>query len=113
VFAEPQPAGSLNKLNQALRRLADLWSPHMGLEQDHFTVDKLAALIDREEHTRLSGLLVEHGRKHDGPDYLVVPFLLYNLAPEERASLAGTMAPHTDVRFDGLCHDGSDSADDR
>jgi hemerythrin-like domain-containing protein len=93
VSADPQAAASLNKLNQALRRLADLWRPHMGLEQDHFTVDRLGVLIDREEHIRLGGLFVEHGRKHMGPDYLVVPFLLYNLPPEERAILARMMPP--------------------
>ena len=56
-------------------------------------VDRLGVLIDREEHIRLSGLFVEHGRKHMGPDYLVVPFLLYNLPPEERAILARMMPP--------------------
>jgi hemerythrin-like domain-containing protein len=91
VSADRQAAASLNKLNQALRRVADLWHRHIGIEQDHFTVARLAALINREEHIRLGRLFVEHSQKHTGPGYLVVPFLLYNLAPEERAILARNM----------------------
>jgi hypothetical protein len=30
---------------------------------------------------------------HSGPDYLVVPFVLYNLSPEQRAILAAEMPP--------------------
>jgi len=90
VSADPK-AAALNKLNQALRRTADLWYPHIGIEQEHFTVARIGALIDREEHIRLGRLFVEHSQKHTGPGYLVVPFLLYNLAPEERAILARKM----------------------
>jgi len=91
VSADRQAAASLNRLNQALRRLADLWHPHIGIEQDHFTVAKLEALINREEHIRLGKLFAEHGQKHMGPGYLVVPFLLYNLTPEERVIFARNM----------------------
>ncbi len=31
--------------------------------------------------------------KHSGPDYLVVPFLLYNLSPEDRATMSAEMPP--------------------
>ncbi len=91
VSTDPQATASLNRLNQDLRRLADLWHPHIGIEQDHFTVAKLEVLIHREEHIRLGKLFVEHSQKHTGPAYLVVPFLLYNLAPEERVILARNM----------------------
>jgi hemerythrin-like domain-containing protein len=90
VSAEPQ-AAALNKLNQGLKRLADLWHPHIAIEQDHFSVAKLGVLINREEHIRLGKLLARHGQKHMGPGYLVVPFLLYNLAPKERAVFARNM----------------------
>ena len=93
VAVAPPAVATLATLNQALNRIAELWHPHIRIEQDYFTIDKLAVLIDREEHIRLSGVLGEHGRKHAGPDYLVVPFLLYNLPPEERAVFAQTLPP--------------------
>jgi hemerythrin-like domain-containing protein len=91
VSADPQAGAALNQLNQALRRIADLWHPHIGIEQEHFTAARLEVLTDRKEHIRLGKLFAEHSQKNTGPGYLVVPFLLYNLAPEERAILAGKM----------------------
>lgn len=91
VSAEPHAATALNELNQCLRRLADLWHPHIAIEQDHFSVARLGALISREEHVRLGKLFAKHGQKHMGPGYLVVPFLLYNLATEERAIFSRNM----------------------
>ena len=87
VSAEPQ-AAALNKLNQGLRRLADLWHPHIGIEQEHFTAAKLEALIGREEHIRLGKLFAKHGQTHMGPGSLALPFLLYNLDAKERALFA-------------------------
>jgi hemerythrin-like domain-containing protein len=91
VAGDPQDAASLTKLNGFLKRIAEIWHPHIGVEQGHFAPDKVGPLLAPEEHTRLSGLFAEHGRKHAGPDYLVVPFLLFNLPPEERAVFASGM----------------------
>jgi hemerythrin-like domain-containing protein len=91
MAANPQVAASLSKLNEALRRTAEIWHPHIGIEQKHFAPDTVGPLLAPEEHTRLSGLFAEHGRTHTGPDYLVVPFLLYNLPPDERAMFARAM----------------------
>jgi hemerythrin-like domain-containing protein len=86
--ADSQPAAPLTRLNVALRSLGEIWHPHIGIEQSHFTPDRVGPLLAPEEHSRLSRLWAEHGRQHTGPDYLVVPFLLYNLPPEERAIFA-------------------------
>ena len=65
----------LNKLNQALKGIDSLWNPHIRIEEDHFTVEKTAELIDSEDHIRLSKMFAEHMQQHAGLDYLVVPFL--------------------------------------
>ena len=91
VAAGPQGAASLAKLNEGLRRIGEMWHPHIGIEQDHFAPDKVGPLLAPEEHIRLSKLFAGHSRKNSGPDYLVVPFLLYNLPPEERAIFARPM----------------------
>jgi hemerythrin-like domain-containing protein len=91
VAADPQGAASLTKLNGVLRRTGEMWHPHIGIEQDHFAPDKVGPLLAPEEHIRLSKLFAEHSRKHTSPDYLIVPFLLYNLPPEERAIFARPM----------------------
>ncbi len=91
VAADPQATAPLTRLNGVLRRMGEIWHPHIGIEQDHFAPDKVGPLLAPEEHARLSGLFAEHGRKHMGPDSLAVPFLLYNLPPGERAMFARQM----------------------
>jgi hemerythrin-like domain-containing protein len=86
-------AESLNKLNHGLRTIGDIWHPHIRVEEDHFTAEKINALINMEEQERMSRKFSEHSQQHATPDYLVVPFLLYNLLPEERAAFAQAFPP--------------------
>ena len=50
-------------------------------------------MISVDEHIRLAQLFAKLSQEHAQPDYLVVPFILYNLAPEDRAIMAGSMPP--------------------
>lgn len=93
VTASVQTGVPLNKLNHALLKIADLWYPHIRIEEEHFTMDKVAALIRLEEQIRLTKMFAEHSQQYARPDYLVVPFLLYNLPSEERITLADEMPP--------------------
>jgi hypothetical protein len=93
VAAGEQPGAALAALNQALRSVGDIWHPHIQVEEEHFNVDALAALIEVEEHVRLGQMFGKHGMEHMAPDYLVVPFVLYNLSTEDRAIMSQVMPP--------------------
>jgi hemerythrin-like domain-containing protein len=93
VRAEAQPGEGLNDLNRALTKMADMWHPHIQREEDDFSVEIAAELIDVEEHIRLSQMFAQHSQEHSGPDYLVVPFILYNLSAEDRAIMSRAMPP--------------------
>jgi hemerythrin-like domain-containing protein len=74
---------NFGKLENALSRLDESWQPHIQMETAEF-IAKADALIPVEEQLRLVRLFSEHGQKHALPPYLTVPFLLYNLHPEDR-----------------------------
>jgi hypothetical protein len=93
VATGSQPDQSLGDLNRALVRVNGMWGPHIQIEEEHFSIDKGAEMIDVNEHTRLAQLFAKFSLEHTGPDYLVIPFILYNLSPEERAIIAGAMPP--------------------
>jgi hemerythrin-like domain-containing protein len=93
VAAEERAGEALNDLNRALTKVAELWHPHIQIEEEHFSVEKGAELISVEEHIRLAQTFAKYSQEHTDPDYLVVPFMLYNLSPEERAILASAMPP--------------------
>ncbi len=93
VSAEAGAGAALGRLNDLLGKIADSWHPHIRIEEDHFSVDRLATFIDAKEHDRLARAAMEHSQQHSGPDYLVVPFLLHNLPPDRRAIFARLMPP--------------------
>jgi hypothetical protein len=91
VGDEPGPA--LRHLEGALRQIHDLWGPHIAIEEEHLGVQRLAEMLPPEEHARLAGLLARHSQEHSGPDYLILPFALYNLPPEQRAVFSQSLPP--------------------
>jgi hemerythrin-like domain-containing protein len=91
--AEVSASGALNDINRALTQIAGIWHPHIQIEEEHFTPEKTGLLIDAEEHLRLSRMFGEYSQQHTSPDYLVVPFILYNLPAEQRAIQAQAMPP--------------------
>jgi hemerythrin-like domain-containing protein len=93
VEAGAQTAESLNDLNHALTQVRDLWHPHIELEGAHLSPEKADELLGVEEQIELGKRFAQHNREHAKPDHLVVPFLLYNLPPEERAIFSQGMPP--------------------
>jgi hemerythrin-like domain-containing protein len=93
IAADPEAGEALNQLHQALAEAQALWQPHIHTEQAVLSVDRIGPMLPAEEHIRLGRMFAEHSQQHSGPDYLVVPFLLYNLTPEERARMAQAMPP--------------------
>ena len=81
----------LGELHQAATRLIRGWHLHIQKEEQYFSVDALAGLMDVDEHVRLNQEVSAHSLAHAGPTYLVAPFLLYNLEPVERARFAQEM----------------------
>jgi hemerythrin-like domain-containing protein len=89
-----RPAGDTwMRMAEALDRLAGLWTPHSAREEAHFTVPVMARSVPAEEQAELVAQMAAHGQQHSGPDYLVVPFLLFNLAGEERRVMGGLFPP--------------------
>jgi len=93
VAVDWQPGTSLNDLTYALGRIALLWHPHIQIEQEHFTVEQAAARLSVDEQIEWSRLFMEYSQQHASPDYLVLPFMLYNLPPAERSIFAGMLPP--------------------
>jgi hypothetical protein len=93
VAAEPGAAAPWAKLHQLVSRIEEFWHAHIAIEEEHFTMDRFAALMPPDEHRRLIELFSGHMRQVTGPDYLVVPFLLYNSAPDKRLIFSSELPP--------------------
>jgi hypothetical protein len=93
ISAEALAGAALDRLNGLLGKIADFWHPHIRIEEEHFSVDRIGTLIDATEHDTLARASMQHSQQHAGPDYLVVPFLLHNLPPDRRPIFARLMPP--------------------
>ena len=83
----------VKNLRNLLAQLRHVWYPHIRKEEDNFSPEVLARLFSTEEHLHLIGVLTEHAKKIAQPDFLVVPFMLFNLPPDERAQFALGLPP--------------------
>ena len=87
---EGRVGAGLRDLEAALGRVNDMWHPHIQIEQEHL-IEKADALLPVEEQLGLVKLFREYSKQHSGPAYLAAPFILYNLAVEERERFAKEM----------------------
>jgi len=87
------PVAAFERLTVTLDRLAALWDPHHRREEEHFSTSALAPLVPQAEQVDLAARMSAHAKEHVGPDYLVLPFLLYNLEGEERRAMSALFPP--------------------
>jgi hypothetical protein len=93
VAASERPAGALNSLRETALHLNSLWRPHIAKEEQDFSIGILAEHLEPAEHEQLIGALGADSQKRLDPPFLAMPFVLYNLPPEERAYFASFLPP--------------------
>jgi hemerythrin-like domain-containing protein len=93
VTTEEQAGDSLSDLNRTVTRLSDLWHPHIQKEERFYAPERMAALMDVEEHAQLGKAVAEHSQQHLQSPFLGIPFVLYNLPADERAIMTAMMPP--------------------
>jgi hypothetical protein len=91
AIAERGDRASLTALVGELRKIYDIWRPHIQTEETYFSQEALAAVMSPEEQGRISGSMAKHSQEHATPGYLSLPFVLFNLDAEDRAVMAASM----------------------
>ncbi len=74
----------LGRLREVLGEFDKLWVPHIKIEEEHVTAEKLNRVADVQEQLSLIRHFEEHGRKNSGPGPLALPFFFYNLEGADR-----------------------------
>jgi len=83
----------INSLHEEFEQLSQIWNRHIHLEEDVLSARAIAAAFQKYEEAEINGRLAEHGQKAAGPDYLVLPFILYNLDGQDRLRMAEHFPP--------------------
>lgn len=84
--------GEVAQLLSPLKRLNALWHPHIDTEMCE-CIHKADGVVSGEEQARMVKRFSEHGQGHSGPPELALPFLLYNLSPEDRQEFSKDWPP--------------------
>jgi hypothetical protein len=83
----------LQEFIKNLTALDALWHPHIQIEESYITPQKMDELVSLAEQQKLAMEIGQHTQKHAVPDYLTVPFTLFNLEGDERAYMAAELPP--------------------
>ncbi len=78
----------LRVLVEAVGKVSAVWPPHIQLEEQHFAEGAIRAVMTPDEQAQLSVSMSKHSQEHAVPPFLALPFVLFNLAAEDRASMA-------------------------
>jgi hemerythrin-like domain-containing protein len=71
-------------VRSALVDLAESVRPHFSEEETRFCCGDVEKAMDRETEARFCLDMAEHGKANSKPPQLLLPFLLYNSAPDDR-----------------------------
>ena len=84
---------AVKALHAAMSELQELWGTHISLEEDTVGPEKSAEILSPSENAQLGQQLSEHGQAHAQPGELVMPFVVYNLNPADRAEFIKLLPP--------------------
>jgi len=88
LMSENDELKSLKLTKSGLDKIDQIWHPHIQIENTQLYGRVGSLNIDFEEMIRIQKEYAEFFQDHIDPAYLVVPFVLYNLSPEDRAIVA-------------------------
>jgi iron-sulfur cluster repair protein YtfE (RIC family) len=83
----------LVSLVDTLRKISEIWEPHIQLEERYFSTANLNAVMTLDDQRKISEASSKYSQEHSEPPYWVVPFVLYNLERDEREVMAASLPP--------------------
>jgi hemerythrin-like domain-containing protein len=93
IESNPGALSERTRLSNLLVQLNDLWIPHKETEEQYFSPTRTAEVYSVEENKELGQKMASHGVQHSGPEYLALPFILYNMEASEREKVMLFLPP--------------------
>jgi hypothetical protein len=91
LVAEKGDQTDLAELVRLLRKMADIWRPHIQAEEFYFSEEALATAVSPEDQNHLSEGMASYNQEHALPPAQVLPFVLFNLEADDRAVMAASL----------------------
>jgi hypothetical protein len=91
VVAGAEPAAGLDSMMVSLKRISAVWTQHYKTEERFFSPTALAGVMKPDEQARVSLSMGKLSQERAGPPFLVLPFMLFNLAGANRLAMAESL----------------------
>ena len=82
---------SYNEIYSLIQNMSQQWKEHRQQEEDTIIHDDIGSAFPLNEQIILGEKLSKHGQAHSKPVALTLPFMLYNLEPDEREEFSADM----------------------
>ena len=92
-LSTPAEKRGLAQLVDTLRKITEIWAPHIRMEESIFSHEALSEVMTQAEQTQLTVDIGKFSQEHSQPPYLIMPFVLFNLNSEDRAVMLSHMPP--------------------
>ena len=83
----------LERLRHLLLHIDALWHPHIAQEELHLNPETIARVLTPEERIDTARHFGEYAQQKNQPDFLLVPFTLFNLEISEREKMMAGFPP--------------------
>lgn len=70
-----------------LKKIQEIWTAHIETEESAFSATALEATMTSDEQAEAAAAISKYAQEHGGPPYYDLPFVLFNLAPADRAEM--------------------------
>jgi hemerythrin-like domain-containing protein len=84
LLSKKDEMNSLKQLKSGFSKIDQIWHPHIQIENTQLYGPIGSLNMDLDEMIRIQKEAGEFFQEHTEPPFLVVPFVLYNLSPEDR-----------------------------
>ncbi|HEX2970125.1 MAG TPA: hemerythrin domain-containing protein [Bacteroidales bacterium] len=74
----------IGRIKNILSDLRKSWGPHITAEESSFSAKVLSGTYTEKEQRDLLDKIGQHGSKLSGPAPVTIPFVIYNLEPQDR-----------------------------
>lgn len=89
--SKKQDAGLQAQLLGNLQNLRARWIEHIAEEEAHFGPDGISPAVSMTDRVSIGKAASRYAQRHSNPISLMLPFMLYNLPEQDRATMAQTM----------------------
>lgn len=84
---------SLMIIVDTIKKISDVWFPHIQVEELNFSEEAVNTVLSPDEQQAISQASSKHSQEHSEPAFWIMPFVLFNLEPEERTKMATLLPP--------------------